>query len=238
MLTSHKRRGVFVATLAATAGLLTAVPAAASPGDGPSARDSRGDVEFSVFDTGTKIPRDASFKLADLSGRYGVAKSAVEELGAGRTPRQEASEQRTLAGPDDIVGEWKERDGWNTVMRRGYYDPALDRGFGLTKVDQKHNLSLAAVKATTKYPRPGASGKEPLNGSSTTYNYRTEVLHIKCSGWWIFRTCRVVDVKTIRAGVDFRVPPGGDGKSKGVITAFCEGVPGRCPDWVRNSINI
>ncbi|MEU7135649.1 hypothetical protein [Streptomyces sp. NPDC046261] len=233
----HARRGAIVVTLAATAGLLTAVPATAAADGSPSGRDSRGDIDFSVFDTGAGIPRDSSFKLADLS-RYGVARSAVDELGAGKLPAAGASGEKTLAGPDDVVGEWKERDGWDTVMRRGYYDPVLDRGFGLTKVEQKHNLTLKAVRATTKYPRPGATGKEPLSGSSTTYNYRTEVLHVRCSGWWIFRTCRVVDVKTIRAGVDFRVPPGGDGKSKGVITAFCEGVPGRCPDWVKNSINI
>ncbi|MBT2384934.1 hypothetical protein [Streptomyces sp. ISL-11] len=229
--------GALAATLAATAGLLAAAPASAA-GTAPSTdRGSSGDVEFSLFDRGPGLSKGSTFKLADLD-RQGISKPAIEDLAAGRQARPQADRQQAQAGPDDVVGQWKERDGWDTVMRRGYYNPALDRGFGLAKVEQKHNLSLKAVRATTKYPRPGPTGKEPLAGSRTTYNYRTEVLHVKCSGWWIFRTCRVVDVKTIRAGVDFRVPPNGDGKSKGVITAFCENTPGRCPDWVKDSINI
>ncbi|GAA0442851.1 hypothetical protein ACFQ2B_35760 [Streptomyces stramineus] len=236
MSKGHAQWSALAAALAATAGLLAAAPASAAEA-APNARGSSGDVEFSLFDRGTGMSEGSTFQLADL-GRQGISKSAIEDLAAGRQARPQATSQQTQAGPDDVVGEWTERDGWNTVMRRGYYDATTDRGFGLTKVDQKHNLSLSAVKATTKYPRPGPTGKEPLAGSQTTYNYRTEVLHVKCSGWWIFRTCRVVEVKTIRAGVDFRIPPNGDGKSKGVITAFCENTPGRCPDWVRKAINI
>jgi hypothetical protein len=104
----------------------------------------------------------------------------------------------------------------------------------MTKIDQKHNLSLDAVKATTMYPRPTPAGKEQLG--ATTYNYRTEVNHVECSGWWIFRSCRVTETLTVLAGIDYRKLP--DGKAFGAVTAFCEGVPGRCPDWVRNAINI
>ncbi|MCC2276692.1 MULTISPECIES: hypothetical protein [Streptomyces] len=232
-----RRYAVASAALGLAAGLFAAAPASAAAAATPSAQGSSGDVEFSVFDNGSGIPRNSSFRLADL-GRHGVPESAVKQLGAGKAPRTAGAdaESHVMSGPDDLVGQWKDRDGWTVYLRRGYYDPARDRGFGLTKIEQKHNLTMKAVRATTQYPRPGAAGKQQMNGRPNTYNYFTDVLHVKCSGWWIFKTCRVDKVQAVRAGVDFgaQIPM----LPKGVITAYCEGVQGRCPDWVKNAINI
>ncbi|GHC70298.1 hypothetical protein GCM10010507_56380 [Streptomyces cinnamoneus] len=228
------RYAVASAALGLAAGLFAAAPASAMAA-APSARGPSGDVEFSLFDNGSGIPRNSSFSLADL-GRHGIPDSAVKQLGAGKAPSTAGEESAALSGPDDLVGQWKERDGWTVYMRRGYYDPRRDKGFGLAKIEQKHNLTMKAVRATTQYPRPGAAGKQKFAGYPDTWNYFTDVLHVKCSGWWIFRTCRVDKVQPVRAGVDFsiKIPQ----LPKGVITAYCEGVQGRCPDWVKNAINI
>ncbi|MCQ8773105.1 hypothetical protein [Streptomyces telluris] len=234
-----RRYAVASAALGLAAGLFAAAPASAMAA-APSTEGSSGDVEFSVFDNGSGIPRNSSFQLADLGRKHGIADSAVKQLGAGKAPRtagaESNAESKKLSGPDTLVGQWKDRDGWTVYMRQGYYDPVRDKGFGLAKIEQKHNLTMKAVEATTKYPRPGAAGKQKFAGYPDTWNYFTDVLHVKCSGWWIFRTCRVDKVQPVRAGVDFsfKVPM----LPKGVITAYCEGVQGRCPDWVKNAVNI
>ncbi|WP_372409029.1 hypothetical protein [Streptomyces luteireticuli] len=216
-------RTAALSALAVTACALVLAPTAAQAApQGPPRTDDT--LTFSVLDAKSSIPRAGTFRLQDLP-RYGVERKAVDRIG-----------RADVKAPGDpayrIVGEWKDKDNVTTTMRQGKW-PGGDYGFGLTKVEQKHNLSLAAVRATTKYPRPNG-GKWQQSG--TTYNYVTDVLHVKCSGWWIFRTCRVVEVKSVKAVVNFRGLP--DGKPFGVVTAFCENTPGRCPDWVRQAINI
>ncbi|MDT0452141.1 hypothetical protein [Streptomyces hesseae] len=225
-------RSAVASAVVMTACAIALAPTTAQADEGPT---GKGDMSFSVIDAKSAIPRTGTFQLRDLA-RFGIEQKAVERLAAGRpSAAEESAGKPALAAPDpayNIVGEWKDKDGWDTTMRQGKW-PGGDYGFGLTKVDQKHNLSLAAVKATTKYPRP-TGGKKQQGG--TSYIYVTDVLHVKCSGWWIFRTCRVVDVKAVDAVVNFRQLR--DGKPFGVVTAYCENTPGRCPDWVRQSINI
>ncbi|MGW2767357.1 hypothetical protein [Streptomyces sp. NPDC001275] len=232
MYTVRKRAAMATAALATALGTALAIPTQAQAAT--AGADNSGTVEFSVFDTGAGIPRDTSFQLKDLTD-YGISQQTTEKLAAGENVGEKASNAATAApaGSYDVVAEWKDRDGGDAAMRQGWWNGA-NSGFGLAKIDQKHNLSLAAVKATTMYPRPGPTGKEQIGPS--TYNWRTDVLHVECSGWWIFRTCRVTGIQSVLAGVDYRKLD--DGKAFGAVTAFCEGVPGRCPDWVRNSINI
>ncbi|UUU24997.1 hypothetical protein [Streptomyces sp. DSM 40750] len=244
MHTVRKRVGTTAAALATALGTMFGMSAqaqadTAGPGGpgGSGAEGTSGTVEFSVFDTGGGLPRDESFQLKDLSD-YGIPKRTTEKLAAGEAGEAGAQAPAAVAAPSgsfDVVGggEWKDKDGWDAVMRRGYWNGA-NAGFGMTKIDQKHNLSLDAVKATTMYPRPTPEGKQQI--APTTYNYRTEVNHVECSGWWIFRSCRVTETLTVLAGIDYRKLD--DGKAFGAVTAFCEGVSGRCPDWVRNAVNI
>ncbi|PJE97498.1 hypothetical protein CUT44_12520 [Streptomyces carminius] len=224
-----------VALGAALSTVVTAVPAGAQAA-APDGAGARGEVTFAVFDTGAGIPRDRPFELGELTD-HRIPRETVERLAASERVGAEESAAAPLQAPpadrNDIEGEWQDRDGWNAVMRKGWWDGG-NSGFGMRKIDQKHNLSLDAVKATTMYPRPGPEGKENIGG--TTWNYRTEVLHVECSGWWIFRRCRVTEVMTVRAGLDYRTLD--DGKAFGAVTAFCEGVTGRCPDWVRDAVNI
>ncbi|WP_200303896.1 hypothetical protein [Streptomyces adelaidensis] len=234
MHTVRKRVGATAAALATALGAVLAMSGQAQAQSQAGAADGKsGAVEFSVFDTGAGLPKGESFQLKDLTD-YGVPKRTTEKLAAGEDGADvRAAAPAAPAGNFDVVGEWKDKDGWDAVMRTGYWNGA-NAGFGMTKIDQKHNLSLDAVKATTMYPRPTPEGKQPIG--PTTYNYRTEVNHVECSGWWIFRSCRVTETLTVLAGIDYRKLD--DGKAFGAVTAFCEGVPGRCPDWVRNAVNI
>ena len=69
--------------------------------------------------------------------------------------------------------------------------------------------------------------------AGSKYNFTTPVHRVRCSGWWVFRQCQIVETVDVTVGVDFR--PVGSG-SFGVVTAFCSGPP-RCPDWVKTAAN-
>lgn len=127
-----------------------------------------------------------------------------------------------------ILHRWSDRYGATNIIRRGYYNSADDKGFGNDKFYWKHNLTAGAVKATTRYgTRTFVSGSK--------YNYHIKVWRVKCSGWGPWRKCKVVEEKTVRVAHDFRKLT--DGSPFGVVTAFCLGVV-KCPDWVKNAINI
>lgn len=130
---------------------------------------------------------------------------------------------------NQIMSAWVDRFRYRNLIRRGYYDAARDRGFGFDKVYWKHNLTVGAVRATTR----GAQVRYPIGG--TTYNYEADVLRIRCTGSGWARTCKAVEKRVVIAGHDFRTNTP-DGLAFGIVTAFCRGSI-RCPDWVKNAAN-
>lgn len=46
--------------------------------------------------------------------------------------------------------------------------------------------------------------------------------------------CKVVRTVWVRTIVDFRSY---QGDKYGVVTAYCEGIDGKCPDFVKNALN-
>jgi hypothetical protein len=255
------RRGLTLATAVATIAFVAPAAQASTPAlatnratvgnpdvsgadstAGRAVTDSSGTIDFSVFDPTGSIPRDQSFQLRDLT-RYGIESSTVMRIASAGSESAEPASTAVPAKPtpppdaDTIEAEWKDVDGWDTVIRLGWWAGGTStKGFGVRKIDQKHNLSIADVKATTMYPRP-IGGKVRIPNTNR-YEYRTDVLHIQCSGWWIFKSCRPVGVQTVLAAVDFTNPYKGQHKPFGVVTTYCEGIQGRCPDWVRNAANV
>jgi hypothetical protein len=137
------------------------------------------------------------------------------------------------SNPYGRVSGWREKRGVYTTLRNGVYvinANGTTGGHNLEKIDRKHNLTMRVLKNVTKHPQYWShiSGKK---WHYTSY----PVHHMKC--WWsgIIRRCKSVEVTTVLAAIDFRTLK--DGYNFGFPTAYCTTYVGRCPNWVRNSLN-
>ncbi len=241
------RRRALALVLSVGATLLAALPA--------GAQETLPETDLAIYGDFPSVSAGVVLfgeQLADMN----VDQTKIDTYLNGGVPPENAppawSEPNTDPGPEDpeipeitaarattagypmyqVLWQWKDSLGTPFVLRRGYYNAATDRGFGFDKVYWKHNLTERAVMATTKWPRI----RTHIGG--TTWNYDTDVLRVRCSGWGPWRTCKVVEKKVVRAGHDFRKNhAGADAKAFGIVTAFCLGTV-RCPDWVKNSVNI
>ncbi|MQS15472.1 hypothetical protein F7Q99_25180 [Streptomyces kaniharaensis] len=227
-------------TAAALAALILAAPSALA-----TTAPDRGDdaaVSFAVFGD-TSLVDGQELSVAELTRDHHVDANLLRAYGQGTAPDDsEASddpespdveapdvEAPTAAAPTvqagdpayALVASWTSKDHRTVNLRRG------NASWGLTKIEQKHNLNVAAVRTTTKYPAPGFPVKQ---AEPDSWNYVTKVLHVRCSGWLWWRTCKVVEFLNVTVTVNY-------GNAKGVITAYCLGVADRCPDWVKNAAN-
>ncbi|WP_018505844.1 hypothetical protein [Parafrankia discariae] len=128
-----------------------------------------------------------------------------------------------------VVASWTASTGDTVYLRQGSWNGT--NGWGYAKVTAYHNLNEAAVRATTLYP------KVVRELGPTTRRFETPVQHVSCRGKWIFRSCKVTETVTVMVAVDFRRFKQGGG-SFGVVTAFCDGYTPKCPDWVKDAVNI
>ncbi|UGS25496.1 hypothetical protein K8F61_12495 [Microbacterium resistens] len=158
--------------------------------------------------------------LATLVGIVAVAGPA----NAGQPPAgYPTSEKMDTAGNAQIG---------NIPIRRGFWDADIDKGWGMDKAWNKHNLwSVAAMKAVLHSSNITPQGTQYLLKAYAGKSY--------CSG--NPQICRVTDRREIRAVVDPKShklyhgwPVGG---VMGMQTMFCEqqGI-WRCPNWVTYSI--
>ncbi len=106
------------------------------------------------------------------------------------------------------------------AYRVGYFVPP-DTGFGRAKVLQKHNMYAAVVGFIVKGPNhthvSGTSGKAVA--------YAGHIVN-----------GRLVQVLQILAAYDVRVVSQPN-RSFGIVTAYCVGIQGFCPQWVNEAIN-
>lgn len=133
----------------------------------------------------------------------------------------EAAGMVATAANAPIRYSWTEKDGWIVTLRSNIND----------KIVNTHNVSWRVARAVTQHP------EEKWLVSGTKYNYSIPVNDVRCTGllWW--RECKVVRTVTVIAGVDFRANTS-DGNPFGVTTTYCRGIPGKCPDFVKNALNI
>ncbi|MBV6698904.1 hypothetical protein [Kitasatospora aureofaciens] len=231
-------------TAAALAALILAAPsalAASAPAPDPGGDDAA--VSVAVFGDESLVDGQ-ELTVADLARDHGVDAGLLQAYGQGTVPDDSAPqgdpeapdvEAPDVQAPDAaapsvqaagdpayaLVTSWTSSDHRTVNLRRG------NASWGLTKIEQKHNLNVAAVRTTTRYPAPGWPKKQ---ANPDSWNYVTRVDHVRCSGWLWWRTCKVVEFTNVTVTVNY-------GNAKGVITAYCLGVAGRCPDWVKNAAN-
>lgn len=123
--------------------------------------------------------------------------------------------------------------GRTVLLREGYYDRAADRGFGRSKIVDKHKITnMEIVEKIIKNPNGGrAVGATSRHYDGTAQRFRCDV-----SG-----RCTEVERIPLLAVVDFRAAPEHGGGQKGVITAYCNfGNPAQtdCPSWVNSLANV
>ncbi|MGH2369307.1 MAG: hypothetical protein ACRDI2_14025, partial [Chloroflexota bacterium] len=240
---------------AAMVGLTAAVNLGTAPvraADGEPVRSGKiNEVSFAVFgalpqNLGAEFGHDELLamgvdiaKVDTLQGRNSVAApDTYPELdGAPATPGVGSDDPVQDLDPQAmaptsssyrVLSTWRERYGLRVYLRQGYWTGSS--GWGYTKLSRYHNLNTAAVRATTKYPRSRA------HTGGAAYRYETPVHHVRCSGWWIFRRCRIVETISAYAIVDYRLLR--DGTTFGVVNAYCSRYRPRCPDWVKNAANV
>ncbi|WP_157236712.1 hypothetical protein [Promicromonospora sukumoe] len=155
--------------------------------------------------------------------QVGVTDDAVAQIARGVVPTRSltaAKQQDDPNSPYQVVATWNDNTGRALAMRWG------SASWGWLKVSNKHNLTTAAARTTTKHP------ESRVVESPSAIRYRTPVHRVECSPGGI--ACRVVETKTVRVIANpIRLT---DGEAKGVITAYCEGVTW-CPNWVKNAVN-
>ncbi|GHH70729.1 hypothetical protein GCM10017673_23060 [Streptosporangium violaceochromogenes] len=150
-------------------------------------------------------------------------------------PAAKADTMNTAANDEryKLLFVWRERDNKKVYYRQGFY--TVYDGFGDVKIQQKHNLNMRAVRATTQSKMPG--GKRQQTMVPSRWEYDTIAYRVQCDGmlWW--RTCKKTESKRVRAVVSYTTDPDVYAGTFGVITAFCLGVT-RCPNYVKNAVNI
>lgn len=162
---------------------------------------------------------------SETSGEEVAAATSIHSLGI--QPTRTFDVATAPSGSYATVSTWNDRQGRFTRLRLGYWTGSS--GFGYTKVKNYHNLTVAALKATTK------NYTSHWVESGPTRVYLAPVNHISCSGWWIFRKCKVIETTVVRLIHSNRTLS--DGGYFGVVTAYCSGYT-RCPDWVKNAANV
>ncbi|MBM7828532.1 hypothetical protein [Microbacterium aurum] len=195
--------------------LATATPATASGFDtsaNPTAETDEG-VIFSVLgDVGDgvgSIVSDEELAQLGIEVTPGTASSTP-------TVQAEPAPTARAAATNNVLFRWNDFGGRQVVLRSQPYDKILN----------KHNLTyrtprVVTQKATTRTPDGG-----------TSWRYRLAANEVKCDFWG--NNCKVVRTVWVRTIVDFRSY---QGDKYGVVTAYCEGIDGKCPDFVKNALN-
>ena len=108
-------------------------------------------------------------------------------------------------------------------LRLGYYNRPADKGFGWTKIKNKHNITkYAAVEFVAKSPnRQHKSGKSYWQ---TAYAGKYRCHNGACHLVKQYKVILATDERTLRDSHDF-----------GAVTEHCVGII-RCPNWVTTAL--
>jgi hypothetical protein len=95
------------------------------------------------------------------------------------------------------------------------------------KIRDKHNVTWATARAASKH------GKSVFV-AGTKWQYTIKVQELKCN--WLRTQCKKTGKSTtVLTSIDFRKVT--DKRPYGVVTTYCVGIQGKCPDYVKKSLN-
>lgn len=147
----------------------------------------------------------------------------IEEEG-----QAQSLEAAAPSGSYTVAMTWTARDGAAMLMRRGYYNSTTGAGFGWAKVYNKHNITGSTLKkAMTQYDSRYLQ-------SGTKWNYWKKVALLSCNP---LTGCYVKDTKSLVFAYDFRKLTT-DNRHFGIVTGYCYGIDGKCPDWVNRTVLV
>jgi len=207
------RRHLLPLIASAAAMLLTASTTAAAAQGAVGSRTSvdHGDITFSVLgDVGNEV--GSRVTRAELS-LLGIT------VAPGNTP-QRADPHRTSSAQavatNNVLFRWNDYGNREVVLRSQPY----------AKILTKHNLTYRTPRVVTQR----ATSRSHDGGQA--WRYRLAAKEIRCDFWG--NNCKVIRTVWVRTVVDFRAY---QGDKYGVVTAYCEGYDGPCPDFVKNALN-
>lgn len=208
---------VIVAGVAAIALAVAGASAAGAAVPSSEATLEDGGVIFAVIGD---LP-SGEFPVEQLA-ELGVTPAEVDLIGQGEQAALDGLQVAPLAGVNDpyrVMASWTDSTGKAMALRWG------SSTWGWYKIVNKHNLTTAVARTTTKYP------KTRVVESASAIVYRTPVNNVKCN---TFGFCSVAATRTVKVVANpLKL---NDGSPKGVITAYCEGITW-CESWVKNAIN-
>lgn len=230
-------KSIAVATIALVVAALvpTSAAAAAEPDSlqqlsplTESATEGQSESEATVFSVlgDVDVPVGGEVELADFTDA-GISEASLEAVGVdvvdGELSADPLTEPAAPAAPEmmpmaayDIVSSWVGKDNKRINLREAPY----------IKITTKHNLTTKAVQRVTK-----SATSILAEGSGTNWNYYLRANQVTCYAWGCYVTAWV----NVRVLVDYRPVTGG---TYGVVTAYCEGISGACPNYVKNALNV
>ena len=122
-----------------------------------------------------------------------------------------------------VVRKLVNSSGGEVVYRQGYYLGG-SKGFGRDKVHNKHGITNDNIVAAV-VREPQEAFQDDVDNFPGRWVHRREALLVGLTG--------VSDRVMVRVIIEYHgwTGPG----QHGVVTAYCEGYPGKCPDWVNRA---
>lgn len=146
---------------------------------------------------------------AGIFASTSISKSPGRQIDTSDTPK-----------PYTIVSQLTYSGTGNLPLRYGNWSEQDDSGFGWIKIFNKHNITLgAAIEYVSRSPNRHHTG-------GTTYEHEAYANEVTCS----HNRCKLTDQIKVVLKLDERELR--DGHRFGVVTQYCQGVQGKCPDWV------
>lgn len=146
----------------------------------------------------------------------GVSSPANASTTDDRSSDTVTQEALAAAATNNVLFRWRDSGNREVVLRSLPYN----------KILTKHNLTHTTPRAVTQHANRTFD-------AGTSWKYRRAANEVQCD--WLGNNCKVIRTVTVRTVVDFRAYDSAG--TYGVVTAYCEGISGACPDFVKNALN-